>query len=143
MEYYDWASQVGFYKQPLTIDGVSETGHYCYVDLITIESNSKRLAQISNALTGSVPRDFYIIGSNDGVDFTKLYDNSGVNVITNEAPAGSDGRVNIYTDVIDLGNSTVYYRIGIFVASTYGSSGFDSPNPSNAPVVVQELRLFK
>lgn len=140
-EVYGWATgETG--PETLTIDGVSETGRYCYVDLSTIESNPVRAFEIWANREGTIPRDFYIIGSNDGVNFTKLYDNSDVNVFTHETPAGSNGRVNIYSDVIHLSNNTVYSHIGIFVASTYNVA-FEYPNGPNANVVVQELRLFK
>ena len=142
VETYGWESLDGSHKQPLTIDGVSETGHYTYVDLSTVDSDPVKAFELWTHGASARPRDFYIVGSNDGVNFTKLYDNSGVNVLTNETPAGADGETRVYSDVIDLGNSTVYSHVGIFVTSSFDSD-FDTPQTYNPLIWIQELRLFK
>lgn len=151
VEYYGWTSHGGEYRQSLTIDSVSELGHYVYVDLSTVESSDPIKAfELWAHGSFNKPRDFYIVGSSDGVNFTKLYDNSGVNVLTNETtaaaapkPLGGTGTdTRLYSDVITMSNSTVYQYIGIFVKTSFGVD-FNTPQNSTAPVWVQELRLFK
>ena len=148
VEYYGWASQA---PQPLTINGTSENGHYVYVDLSTVApTDPVKSFELWAHGEKYTPRDFYIVGSNDGVNFTKLYDNNGVNVFTNETAPGSapdmngniTGVTRLYTDRIDMSNSTVYSHIGIFATSAFFDGNFDAPNPT-ASVWIQELRLFK
>ena len=149
VEYYGWTGGGGA-RQPLTIDGVSETGHYAYVDLSTVSSDPVKAFELWTHGVNMRPRDFYIVGSNDGVNFTKLYDNSGVNVLTNETAPGSStdqngnggGSTRLYTDRIYMSNNTVYSHIGLFVLTSYGVD-FDTIHNSNGAVWIQELRLFK
>ena len=152
VEYYGWESNSGTSRQNLTIDGTSELGHYVYVDLSSIEQSKPIEAfQIWAHGLYNKPRDFYIVGSNDGVNFTKLYDNNGFNVLTNETPTGTatkpDGTSGtasrVYSDVIALTSNTVVYRyIGFFCVTSFNTS-FSTPSNSSAPVWVQELRLFR
>jgi hypothetical protein len=143
-EYYGWQAPDASDREPLTIEGITETGHYNYVDLGPVAPFSIIKAFEIWASLYRKPLDFYIIGSNDLTSsWTKLYDSNGVNQLTNVVAGSSSSQNKYHSPVISIPNLTHFRYVGLFGLTSF--TGYSIAGNGHSPVPgisCQELRLF-
>jgi hypothetical protein len=108
------------------------------VDLSTVAPSSVVKAFQLWASFARSPLDFYIIGSNDGTNWTALYDSENVNKLTTRVEGSTGGEAKYHSSIISISNTNHYTHIGLFVLQSARATDGTLLDGAGC----QELRLF-